>query len=105
MGTPSQHEQRDGAFTLGRGTSSDVVIPDYSMSRQHARIELDDDAWVLEDLGARNGTFVNGHRITKTQLLPNDQIRAGETQFLFTTEAQPEAMPTLRDVHKPKVLK
>jgi serine phosphatase RsbU (regulator of sigma subunit) len=80
MGAPSYHEQGDGAFTLGRGTGSDVIIPDYSMSRQHARIQFENDGWSIEDLGARNGTFVNGTRIEGRRALgAGDVIRLGGT--------------------------
>jgi sigma-B regulation protein RsbU (phosphoserine phosphatase) len=80
MGTPFQHEGRDGAFTLGRGTTSDIVIPDYSMSRQHARILSEQDGWILEDLGARNGTFLNGQRLEgRRPLSAGDVIRLGGT--------------------------
>ena len=80
MGAPSYHEQGDGAFTLGRGTGSDVIIPDYSMSRQHARIQFENDGWSIEDLGARNGTFVNGTRIEgRRALVECDVIRLGGT--------------------------
>lgn len=80
MGAMSYHEQGDGAFTLGRGTGSDIVIPDYSMSRQHARIFAEHDRWQLEDLGARNGTFLNGARIEGPRpLTAGDTIRLGGT--------------------------
>jgi serine phosphatase RsbU (regulator of sigma subunit) len=80
MGAPSYHEQGDGAFTLGRGTGSDVIIPDYSMSRQHARILFEGDGWLLEDLGARNGTFLNGTRLEgRRALAAGDVIRLGGT--------------------------
>ena len=80
MGVTSYHEQEGGAFTLGRGTGSDVVIPDYSMSRQHARIFWAEDRWQLEDLGARNGTFLNGTRLEGPRPLSGgDMIRLGGT--------------------------
>jgi DNA-binding winged helix-turn-helix (wHTH) protein len=50
-------------LTIGRGETCDVVIPDRQVSRQHARIRLEDDRYVLEDLGSKNGTFVNGQEL------------------------------------------
>jgi hypothetical protein len=48
---------------IGREETCDVVIPDRQVSRQHARIRLEADQYVLEDLGSKNGTFVNGQEL------------------------------------------
>jgi sigma-B regulation protein RsbU (phosphoserine phosphatase) len=97
MGSPSRHEASEGTLTLGRGTASDVVIPDSSMSRQHARIFAQADGWVLEDLGARNGTFLNGQRIEgQRPLSPGDVIRLGGTTVYVDL---PGAAPAAR-VHE-----
>ncbi len=48
---------------IGREETCDVVIPDRQVSRQHARIRLEADRYVLEDMGSKNGTFVNGHEL------------------------------------------
>jgi len=48
---------------IGREETCDVVIPDRQVSRQHARIRLETDHYLLEDLGSKNGTFVNGQEL------------------------------------------
>jgi transcriptional regulator with PAS, ATPase and Fis domain len=48
---------------LGRGTNSDVVVPDDSVSRRHARLSVSEQAITLEDLGSANGTTVDGERL------------------------------------------
>jgi hypothetical protein len=48
---------------IGREETCDVVIPDRQVSRQHARITLEADRYLLEDLGSKNGTFVNGQEL------------------------------------------
>jgi serine phosphatase RsbU (regulator of sigma subunit) len=79
-GQPSDRECRTGPVVLGRGTGADVVVSDHSMSRQHARIAPDGDGWVVEDLGARNGTFVNGARIDAPKpIAPGDVVKMGAT--------------------------
>lgn len=62
-GQVSERECASGSLTFGRGADSDVVISDHAMSRQHARMVIEADSWFVEDLGARNGTYVNGTRI------------------------------------------
>lgn len=54
------HRLRPGLNTVGR-ESADVLLPDKTVSRRHARLEVDDDGTVtLEDLSSTNGTQVNG---------------------------------------------
>lgn len=53
----------DSPTTLGRAPDSDIVLPDRQVSRYHARIEQDDDGYLLRDLGSKNGTFVNGEQV------------------------------------------
>ena len=65
-GAPSDRECVDGPVTFGRGAGADVVVTDGSMSRNHARIVVEGDGWAIEDLGARNGTYVNGERVAGT---------------------------------------
>ncbi len=50
-------------LTIGRDETCDVVIPERQVSRRHARIRLEGDGYLLEDLGSKNGTFVNGHEL------------------------------------------
>ena len=69
---------------IGRSNSVDISLPDdRKVSRIHARMEKDGDAWVLVDLSSTNGTFVNGQRIEQTKLNSGDEIRIGGTVFLY----------------------
>jgi pSer/pThr/pTyr-binding forkhead associated (FHA) protein len=60
-------EQRVPRFVdkivVGRGRSCDVVVPDPSISKQHAYLARTDGGAVVQDAGSRNGTFVNGRRL------------------------------------------
>jgi hypothetical protein len=58
--------------TIGRWEDNDVVIPDRWISRHHARVRCEGSRCVLEDLGSKNGLFVNGRRVTTSTLLRND---------------------------------
>lgn len=61
---------------IGRDESCDLVIPERQVSRRHARIRLEDDRYFLEDLGSKNGTFVNGQEIQEPCALQDgDEIQ------------------------------
>ena len=56
--------------TIGRGDGADVRLVDPSVSRWHARIELQADGFAICDLDSANGTFIDGERIEGSALLP-----------------------------------
>ncbi|MBL9001294.1 MAG: FHA domain-containing protein [Phycisphaerae bacterium] len=67
------------------GRSSEALpMSDNAVSRRHAELTPDEGAWYIRDLQSQNGTFVNGVRIEqRTRLRPGDQIRTGQTLFVF----------------------
>ena len=70
------------SWTLGRSSQNDVVIPDASLSRHHARISLKDGIPYLEDLGSLNGTSINEERITMPHpLREDDDIQLGQVSM------------------------
>ncbi len=65
--------------TIGRDTANDIVINDPEISRKHARLVLQGNGYVLEDLGSTNGTYVDGQRLMGPYVLrPGDTILLGE---------------------------
>jgi predicted component of type VI protein secretion system len=63
------------SLIIGRDESCDLVISERQVSRRHARIWLEDDRYVLEDLASKNGTFVNGQEVTGPRFLKDgDEI-------------------------------
>ncbi|RPI23720.1 MAG: FHA domain-containing protein [Chloroflexota bacterium] len=50
--------------SLGADPENDVILGDQFISRRHARLRWDGITWWIEDLGSRNGTYVNGLQIT-----------------------------------------
>ena len=63
------------AIVIGRGDDCHVIIDDRQASRHHARITQTQDGYVLEDLGSKNGTFLNGQSLTvPTVLKDGDEI-------------------------------
>ncbi|MBK7802276.1 MAG: GGDEF domain-containing protein [Chloracidobacterium sp.] len=74
---------------LGRALEADVRVNDTQVSRQHARVTTQIDPstgssqYFLSDLNSRNGTFLNGDRITMSRLTNGDKIAIGETLLRF----------------------
>lgn len=82
MQAGSRYDVGDGA-TLGRG-DVEIVLEDPFASTQHARIERQGGAIVLEDLGSTNGTYLNEELLRGPQPLHRgDRIRIGDSHFLF----------------------
>jgi pSer/pThr/pTyr-binding forkhead associated (FHA) protein len=82
--------------TIGRLGGSDLVVDDRLASRRHAEIERQHGQYVLRDCGSRNGTFVNGKRISEPHILRDgDEIQIGlEFKALYI---DPEATTPLGD--------
>jgi pSer/pThr/pTyr-binding forkhead associated (FHA) protein len=75
-----------GRVTIGRGEGSDVQVHwDRDVSRAHAELERIGGVWAISDEGlSRNGTFVNGDRVSSRQRLRDgDVIRMGSTVIVF----------------------
>ena len=65
---------------VGRSKKSDVAFPlDKSISSLHFSLESADQTCRIKDLNSRNGTFLNGRRVTAAVLKTGDEIRAGDT--------------------------
>jgi hypothetical protein len=66
-------------ISIGRDNTNMVAINDAEISRKHAKMEMRGSAYVITDLGSTNGTFINGTRVTGTQVLnPGDTVSFGE---------------------------
>jgi pSer/pThr/pTyr-binding forkhead associated (FHA) protein len=69
---------RLGETLLGRSPYCSIVLSGSQVSRQHAAIRVTRDGVQLEDLGSRNGTWVNRRRLSETcALVPGDTIDVG----------------------------
>lgn len=68
----------DGENLIGREPGLELSIPSVSVSRRHARVLVDGERVVLEDLGSKNGTFLRGKRLVgPAELRDGDEIRIG----------------------------
>jgi len=75
--------------TIGRSSMNDLPIADKMLSRQHARILRDGNGGLtIEDLGSRNGTFVNGERLISVKPLKSgDRITVGGVTLKVESES------------------
>lgn len=88
---PPLQEQDD--FLIGRTADCDVMLDEGTVSKHHARIVWSKKEATLEDLGSRNGTFLNGGKVpphAPRKLVDNDAIDFGGVMVLFLE------IPTLR---------
>jgi pSer/pThr/pTyr-binding forkhead associated (FHA) protein len=81
-------ELRVGKYSFGRGNLNSVQLVDHFVSRNHFNIiKYSDDSVVLEDLGSKNGTLLNGKRVSLVAPLSiDDQIKVGNTTIRFIEE-------------------
>jgi len=83
-------------LTIGRAPESDIHLPDPSVSRQHALAYLKDEKAILEDMGSRNGTYVNEERVKKVILSYGDVVRVGNVTVRFLEEGELPGQGTMK---------
>ncbi len=74
-------------ITVGAAADNSLQLDDETVSRYHCRIFLERDHFLIKDLDSTNGTFVNQKKITKMELIDNDTVRLGRTDFKFKSLA------------------
>ncbi len=73
--------------TIGRAPTNRVVIPDDICSRNHCEVFQIGGRWVVRDLDSRNGTLIDGKRLTKdVTLAEGDELQIGDFYLLFTSD-------------------
>ena len=69
--------------TIGREPANDIVVENLLVSGYHARIDPAGRDYVLTDLQSKNGTFVNGERVTSSKLKDGDQVLIEISSSIF----------------------
>ncbi|HUJ33000.1 MAG TPA: SpoIIE family protein phosphatase [Candidatus Acidoferrum sp.] len=76
-GTRREVQMSTFPFRIGRQVGNELTLRDSRISRQQAQITAENGAFVLEDMGSRHGTFVNGEKVVRHELKPKDRIDFG----------------------------
>jgi diguanylate cyclase (GGDEF)-like protein len=86
-----QLELGTALIVIGRASECGLSLPHPSVSRHHCRIWREGNAYVIEDLGSTNRTYLNGKPITRAELRDADQISVGNNAIKYFTGASVEA--------------
>ncbi len=74
-------------ISLGRSTECGITLLDGQVSRIHAEVRRQGQAWIVRDMASKNGVVVNGERVWGERvLLRNDEIQLGSSLFLFDSD-------------------
>lgn len=90
QGDAFSHDVVGDDVVIGRSMKSDLSVADRFLSRQHARVYRTEEGWMIEDLGSRNGTFVNGVRVeSPTKIAAGDVIAMSASIIKVTARGAP----------------
>src|SRR6478609_6414628 len=73
-------------MSIGRSRDNDIVVENLSVSRNHARIRRQNGKYILTDLNSANGTYVNGVKVSKTEIVNDDVISVGKHRLHFADQ-------------------
>lgn len=74
---------------IGRTDTCHICLPDKSVSKIHAMLELEQEKYIIKDLGSTNGVLVNGKLVPSIALNNGDQIKLGEYTLIFRDASLP----------------
>jgi pSer/pThr/pTyr-binding forkhead associated (FHA) protein len=86
----------DAELTIGRLPHNSVAIDNPAVSSRHARIFVDGTDYIVEDLGSKNGTYVNEKHVVRAVLQHRDVLLVGRHRLVFDQAATAESSPTPR---------
>ena len=82
------HPLLEESSTIGRTSANTIALRDASVSAKHAQVIRGADGFVIEDVGSRNGTYVNSEKLTEKRLLTDgDLVRLGKIILTFNLAA------------------
>ncbi len=96
-----KHPLRLGKNTIGREEDNTIVLGDAAVSRHHAVLYVEKNAFTIQDLGSSNGTFVNGERMGagRVRIKPGDSVRFGNQGLTLQEESSIDARKQGEEKH------
>ena len=91
----------EGPNVIGRAPDATIPYDVAGVSRHHARVVVSRDGAILEDLGSKNGTYLQGKRITTAPLSDGDEILIGKARLIFRFQPPSDATDTVATVDLP----
>ena len=90
----SEHRLDSGTeYRIGRDEAADIVLTDKRVSWRHAILRADGQAWVLEDVGSTNGTWVGAERTNRVDIRTNCVVRLGNPEDGPVLRFEPQPLP------------
>lgn len=86
------HGINDGS-RIGRDPRVDIAVLHASVSSEHATMKHVEGKWIVVDNSSRNGTEIDGKRVTESELASGVTLRLGDVKFYFWPEALPKIEP------------
>lgn len=90
-GEGQTQELKQGNYIVGRSKSCDIVIREGSISGQHIRIDVTPEEITFRDLLSRNGTVLNGKKVTQGKLVDGDTLRLGHIDLIIASDIKPQS--------------
>jgi len=89
-------EEAGATFSIGRSTSNSLCVEDPSVSRNHCVLTSKGEGFHISDRGSANRTYINGLPLEEHTLRNGDEIKIGESLFLFAAEGDSAERPDAR---------
>ena len=95
--TAEEWELIDGTLTVGSKPENDIVINGDGVSRYHAEVVRENGAWLIKDLGSRNGLFVGGEKADIHELQDGDEVLVGTVKLRYEV-VTPSSLAPLQEM-------
>ncbi len=92
----------DGKVVIGRDPECDITLPLEHLSRKHLELELRSGHLFIKDLGSSNGTFLNGQRVTESEIKAGDKIKLDVLTFEVSGPAHDPNKTIIRTAPSPQ---
>jgi hypothetical protein len=99
---PADFQLVPGCYRVGREGDKEIVLPHASVSKNHCEIWVMDEAVMVRDLQSRNGTFINGERVSEAPLLQGQTLLIGDVAMVLTEAPARITVPDLPMPEQPR---